>query len=368
MLVAAFKIEIGRIGQLVGVRASHHGHVGCTGVKPHVERVFGLLVHFRFHVREFSRCQARPRFDNLHRFRMKFAGFFMNEEGQGNAPVSLTGNTPVRAIGDHVVETHFAPFRNELGCFNSFQGGLTQRIFRIVFIDDTLSVRIGFVHADKPLVGGAINQRCLMAPAVHVAVHDFAAGQQVAGNGNGVEDLVLSFPNIQAAEERQRGGILTVALDRVQDLVVGEACALAGNVVIHTVGRSRVNNTGTGSGLDVVGEQNRGEAVVERIKRSQRMLEAEALESFALGFGDDFAFHAVALEGFFIEAFGKNEAAVRSFNENILQIRMHVQSLVGRNGPGCRCPNNDCGGFFQFDPEDAFELAFVLIGNREGNV
>jgi len=35
-----------------------------------------------------------------------------------------------------VTETHFAPFRNELGCFNSFQGGLTQRIFRIVFIDD----------------------------------------------------------------------------------------------------------------------------------------------------------------------------------------------------------------------------------------
>ena len=54
VLVAAFKIEIGRIGQLVGVRASHHGHVGCTGVKPHVERVFGLLVHLDVYKRQVT--------------------------------------------------------------------------------------------------------------------------------------------------------------------------------------------------------------------------------------------------------------------------------------------------------------------------
>ena len=136
VLVAAFKIQIGRVGQLIGVRASHHGHVGCTGVKPHVERVFGLLVHFRFQIREFSRCQTCPGFnafflddvsdfvENLHRFRMQFAGFLMDEEGQRNAPVSLTGNTPVRTVGDHVVQADFAPFRNELSCFNGFQSGL----------------------------------------------------------------------------------------------------------------------------------------------------------------------------------------------------------------------------------------------------
>ncbi|CCX85134.1 unknown [Parasutterella excrementihominis CAG:233] len=129
-----------------------------------------------------------------------------------------------------------------------------------------------------------------------------------------------------------------------------------------------MNDAGTGSGFDVVGQQNRRETVVERIEGCQRVLETDALEGFAFGFGDNFSFHAVALEGFFIEAFGKNEAAVRSFNENVLQIRMHVQSLVGRNGPRCRCPNNDGGRFFQLDAEDVFELAPVFIGNRESNV
>jgi len=132
VLVAAFKIQVSRISQLIGVRTPHHGHVGCTGVKPHVERVFGLLVHFRFKIRKFGRCQTSPGFDafffndvgnlvkDLHRFRMQFAGFLMDEEGQRNAPVSLTGNTPVRTVGDHVVQTDFAPLGNELGCFNCF--------------------------------------------------------------------------------------------------------------------------------------------------------------------------------------------------------------------------------------------------------
>ena len=35
-----------------------------------------------------------------------------------------------------------------------------------------------------------------MTPAVHVAVDDFAAGQQIAGNGDGIQDLVLGFPDV----------------------------------------------------------------------------------------------------------------------------------------------------------------------------
>ena len=129
-----------------------------------------------------------------------------------------------------------------------------------------------------------------------------------------------------------------------------------------------MDDTGTGSGLDVISQKDRREAIVEGVERCQRMFEADTLEGFAFCLGDNFAFHAVALEGFFVEAFGEDEVMVRSFNENVLQIRMHVQCLVGRNGPGCRCPNNDGGRFFQFDAEDVFELAFVLVGDRESNV
>ena len=35
--------------------------IAVTGVKPHVERVFGLLVHFRFKIRKFGRCQTSPK-------------------------------------------------------------------------------------------------------------------------------------------------------------------------------------------------------------------------------------------------------------------------------------------------------------------
>ena len=71
--------------------------------------------------------------------------------------------------------------------------------------------------------------------------------------------------------------------NEIQDLVVGEAGALAGDVVIHTVGGCGVNDAGTGSGFDVVGQQNRRETVVERIEGCQRVLETDALEGFAFG-------------------------------------------------------------------------------------
>ena len=62
--------------------------------------------------------------------------------------------------GDHSVQTRLAPARDEFGLGDGFQRSLAQ--------GSTLPGLL--VHADEPLRGGAIDQRRLVPPAVHVAV------------------------------------------------------------------------------------------------------------------------------------------------------------------------------------------------------
>ena len=108
----------------------------------------------------------------------------------------MSGDTPVRTVGDHVVESDFSPFRIESRGFNSFQGDFAKNRFFFNRLADPFRVSDRLIHSDKPLVSCSVDQRCLMTPAVHVAVHDFAAGQQIACDGDRVENLVFGFPDV----------------------------------------------------------------------------------------------------------------------------------------------------------------------------
>ena len=85
-----------------------------------------------------------------------------------------------------------------------------------------------------------------MAPAVHIAVNLRAVVQKVTGFFQFFNDNRLRFPNVQATEEGKVVGVNTVALHRIEDVIVVHAVLLAGVEVVHTIGRRRVNNTGTG--------------------------------------------------------------------------------------------------------------------------
>ncbi len=132
VLIGAFQVEVGTRALLVAlrVRTPQHMAVGGTGVKPHIQGVGNFFVIGGFVAQQLGRLQLEPGFDALlfdtlrHLLNqldgtgMQLARDFMQEKRQRHAPVALTGNTPVRATGNHVVQTCLTPGRSKYGLFD----------------------------------------------------------------------------------------------------------------------------------------------------------------------------------------------------------------------------------------------------------
>ena len=180
MLVAAFKVHINRPCQF----RAYFGN-SCmrrTAVKPNVHnvaffgKVFAAAVRAGGAFRQNFFCFVFPPcvgtffleqigngvngFVGNHRF----AAFFAVERRNRNAPYALTRNAPVVAVGNHVMDTAFAPGRNP---FN-FVGNGSKRI-----ITET-------VDRCEPLLGCAVNNRVFAAPAVCVLMADVFLAEQHA--------------------------------------------------------------------------------------------------------------------------------------------------------------------------------------------
>src|SRR4051794_4624784 len=133
------------------------------------------------------------------------------------------------------------------------------------------------VHRREPLRRGAIDDRRLVPPAMHVAVHELRAVQERADLAQLVDDVGIGRPDLLSTEERERLGETSVALHRTQDLVVTDAIAPARQEVLDTVCRRAVHDAGTLIERDVVAQEDRRWAIVEG------MTKADALERRALG-------------------------------------------------------------------------------------
>ena len=125
---------------------------------------------------------------------MQLAGFLMDEEGHRHTPLALTRQRPVRAIGDHAMQTCLAPCREEIGFFDAFQCGFAQAL---------AAVSRRLIHAGKPLRGSTIDDRCLMTPAVHIAVVKHDQLKQRADFFQLGADRFGGFPDGQAGKQRQ---------------------------------------------------------------------------------------------------------------------------------------------------------------------
>ena len=214
---------------------------------------------------------------------------------------------------------------------------------------DALAVDVRRVHAHEPLAGGAVDQRRLVAPAVHVAVFDGGVLQQRANFCQLVDDDRVGLPHIHAAEERQVGSKAAIALHRRQDVLVVHAVLLAGVEVVQTVGRRGVHDAGTGVETDIVGNENRRQTVV------QRMAESNALQRRARTAGNGAAAEAIARETGFLQVGGKHQTPLLRLHQVIGKFRVHVERLVAGNGPGR-------GG-----PDDGPGLARRQLGQPEGS-
>ena len=258
MLVAAFQIKIDREVEFILVRTAHYRGVRGARVKPHVQNVGGLVILLGFFsTHEIFRFSLSPGFDaalfdafgdffhDFKRARMQLARYLVGEEGKRHTPVALTRDTPVRTVGDHGVQTVVTPARVELRGIHRFKRSLAKTL-GLFGTDGRTRVIVTLIHTDKPLARCTVDQGRLVAPAVHIAVNLRAVVQKVTGFFQFFNDNRLRFPNVQATEEGKVVGVNTVALHRIEDVIVVHAVLLAGVEVVHTVGRRRVNNTGTG--------------------------------------------------------------------------------------------------------------------------
>ena len=249
VLVAAFEIQIGRPGQLFAL--FEHGKVGAAGIEPYVHGVGQFVVLFAvFGRQQLGFVEFEPGvdaffFDAFGDFfqqrggiGMQLAAFFMGKEGHRRAPVALAGNHPVGAAFDHRLQTGATPGGEKFGVVHRFDG----------FVAQGFAVGTGFVHADKPLAGGAVDQRGFMAPAVGVAVLDFGFAQQAVVFAQPVDNHGVGFPHAQAGHTRHFGDVAALGIDRIVEF---DAIFVADEIVFQTVRGRGVYQTSTGIGGNV---------------------------------------------------------------------------------------------------------------------
>ena len=278
---------------------------------------------------------------NLHRARVQLAAVFVQEEGQGHAPAALARDAPVGPASDHVAQAGFAVFGVKRRFFNRIQGQLTQRFGRFVFGEHAIAL----VHADKPLGCGAVNHRGFVAPAMWVAVGDIKGTHQATRLAQGLDDDRTGFPDVLAAKQGQLGFIRTVALHRVQDIVIGHAMRDAGVEIFYAISRGGVNQAGAVVCGGVVGQIDRAQAVIARVHMGQGVLKVQTAQVFAHRGGHDGAGELVTLHALFNQTLGQHQKAALGVHQRVGQLRVQVECLVGGNRPGGGGPDDGKGVF-----------------------
>ena len=175
MLVRAFKVEVGARPCFMAkrMRAAQHVNMCCARIKPDIQRIGHFLILRGVIAQQRVWGQAEPGVNSLlfnqlryrfHEFdgaRVQFARFAVQKEGNRHAPVALTRDAPVGPLLNHALETRLAPCGDKLGIFHALLRRVAQR---------GLAPRGLVIHAHKPLCRRAIDKRCFVAPAVHIAV------------------------------------------------------------------------------------------------------------------------------------------------------------------------------------------------------
>ena len=128
----------------------------------------------------------------------------------------------------------------------------TQRVASIAA--SALSRRpVGAVHRDEPLRGGAEDQRRLGAPAVRVAVHQRAAGQEIALRQQRLDHRLGGLEHVQAGEARRRLGVGAVLGHRVGHLEPVPGTQL--EIVLAVAGRDVDEARALLGGDEIAGQQ-----------------------------------------------------------------------------------------------------------------
>src|SRR6266481_7079052 len=335
ILIGAFEIDVG--GPL---GALQNGEIRRTGVKPDVENVVflapfcgaagagcaggeqffrgvlipgvGAFLFEPFHdvAQSGEILEARPACVAI-------------ENDDGNAPETLAGDAPVRALLNHFVHAVFAPSGNPFDAVDFFERFLAQGFL--------FSMR-GLVHFDEPLLSGAKNYGIVAAPTVRVAVLVLVVAEERAAiveqlYNNGIRgENVLAFVFGQAFE---------IDAFVVKGRVDLQCIFLAGIEVVGAVAGSAVNDAAALIKSDVIRE-NSG-----HLNGEKWMLKFHTLEIAALEGGANFGFLDAALglqSGHAVG--GQKQCALFGFDDGVVEIGMKGERAIVRNGPGSSGPDD----------------------------
>ncbi|MPM23053.1 hypothetical protein SDC9_69516 [bioreactor metagenome] len=155
------------------------------------------------------------------------SALFAVEDGDGNAPDTLAGDTPVVALGNHGDHALFAPVGEPADAVAGFDSRV---------LDD--------VHRAEPLLGCPVNDGLFAAPAVGVGVGHDLFGQERAALPQDCQDGFVGLLIIESGELTGLIGHHALGVDWDDDADVGAM------ILIVLTADGKVLGAEAGGGMD----------------------------------------------------------------------------------------------------------------------
>ena len=336
VLVSALQVQVSRPSQVW----SFHQHccVAGTGVKPNVHDVgffseFFASALFTFGslwkdflsfmgppcIRAFFAEQVGNCFDRL-LVDVEFSTFFAVEDWNWNTPQSLTGDTPVGAVGDHVLDAAFTPSRNP---FNLF--------------DFTDCIFFEILHRAEPLFGCTVDDWVFTSPAVWVLMDNLFNRKQQVAVLQLFRNRFVGFIGGQTLKFACILGQLADVVHRHNDwnlrIVVDTNLK-----VLYTMSRRGMYTTGTGIQCDVVTDDD------QRVTVEERMRTHDVLQILALDRTNQLVIlNLCCLHCSVCQFFCHDVVFTVCMNCAVFIIRTQTYCHIARQGPGSGSPDNKEG-------------------------
>ena len=247
-----------------------------------------------------------------------FAAVFAVEDRNRHAPDTLTGNAPVTAVVDHIVNAVMAPGRNPFDRVDGIEGFLAEAVDR-----------------SEPLFRSAVDDRFLATPAVRILMAERALGKEGAQFSQFLDDRYVRVEDELAFKAGNLVGVTARAVDCAQRLEAPGSVFLADIKVVLAMVRSGMDEAGTSFESDVVAEDDGDFTVIEG------MLEDQAFELFARhDVGQDFVVVDFAgFHGRFDQVFGHEQVFVADAYPDVFKVFVGTDGDVAGNGPRRRRPD-----------------------------
>ena len=336
MLVAALEIEVSR--KFASLFAVQDVCPAYAAVEPYIEDVVLLadVVSSAFRALEALGKELGSRFflPYLDPVDGNFVGDFVGDlcvndlfaavvAGKGddrNAPVPLPRDAPVRSLFEHRRDPLPAPLRHKFDLRDLVKALLTEPCV---------------VHRDEPLFGRPEDHRFVASPAVRIAVVDELARlvEKVSRVVEMLDDDRVCLEDMHPADDRYLGVDDPAGVDRSIGL---EPVFQAGQIVVGTVSRSRVDAAGTCISCDVIGVNDHRIAVHKGVSR------LHPLEAFCVKFAEiDRIFGFYGLDETVAEIGRDDKDFAVVFYCRVLEFRMKRDRQICRKSPRSRRPDHE---------------------------